>query len=117
MKKIAILGLLTLILATATMTVKAWADENNAKNDKALAEARITLNQAVSGALAVVPGKAISAELDDEDATAVYRVEIVSHEKTYRVTLDTQNGKVLAKQLDTADNDHDGDKNDKKDKD
>jgi len=120
MKEIGTLSLLVLILAISSMTLVAWADEGSLKEDMALAKAKITLNQAINNALAVVPGKAVSAELDDEESTVVYLVEVVSHGQTYEVTLDTQNGKVLKKQLNSEDenNDHDGDNDhDKEDKD
>ncbi len=118
MKKLGITSLLLLTVGIFSMTVMAWAGENNAKEESALENAKVSLTQAINNALAAVPGQAVSAELDDELKTAAYVVEVVSHGQTYEVTLDTQSGAVLKKQLDREDrDDQDRDGHDREDKD
>lgn len=76
--------------------------ENNALAD--LAKAKITLTQAISAAEAQAGGKAIQAELDGENGTTVYKVEVVSADsKVHDVTVDVTDGKVLSSKLDQAD--------------
>jgi len=102
MKKVITTGIVAL-LCTFALTGYTWADENNNREETALANAKISLTQAINNALAVVSGKAVSAELDDENIPPVYVVEIMQGENTYEVTLDTQEGAVLRKQMDAED--------------
>ncbi|MBI4178399.1 PepSY domain-containing protein [bacterium] len=57
--------------------------------------ARVNLIDAVKSALAAVPGKAVSAELEDEAGFLVYSVEIVSGEKVTEVKVDAGNKRIL----------------------
>jgi uncharacterized membrane protein YkoI len=84
---------------------KAGADtENNALADLAKAKAKVTLSQAISAAEAQAGGRAIQAELDGENGTTVYKVEVVSADSQARdVTVDVTEGKVLSSKLDQAD--------------
>ncbi len=59
--------------AALQLFAKTGADrENNALAD--LAKAKVTLSQAISAAEAQAGGRAVSAELDGENGTAVYKV-------------------------------------------
>lgn len=91
-----------ILLAAATLV---WAESDSVDEVLALSRAKITLSQAIDKALSAVPGKALSAELDDEGDQGTYLVEVVSHNQIYELTLDTQTGKVLAKKLDAKDDD------------
>ncbi|MBH1937557.1 PepSY domain-containing protein [Streptomyces sp. AV19] len=82
--------------------------KNKAKDDgweRAASEAG--LRRAVDAALKAVPGgRPVSTELDDEDGTTVWEVEVrtadgVEHE----VTVDAGSGKVLANTVDRDDHD------------
>jgi hypothetical protein len=58
--------------------------------------AKITFQQALDAALSRQNGKAIKAELQDEDGFLVYNVEVVtSDQKRHEVKVDAGNGSVL----------------------
>lgn len=67
--------------------------------------ARISMDQAVAAALAAVPGRVLSVDLDDEDGFLVYEVKIVTTDKTTvtSVTVDAGDGRILATERDWAD--------------
>lgn len=48
-------------------------------------------------------GIAVSAQLEDENGTAVYGVEVTSGAQTTDVKVDANNGKILSAQADQAD--------------
>jgi len=100
-------ALLTVLLATSTAVTLVWAGADIDTEAMELANTNIPLTQAVDAALAAVPGKALSAELKTEHERPVYLVEVVNGEKTYEVKVDTQNGRVLGKDLDKPDRDRD----------
>ena len=106
MKRIGITSVLFVMLAASAATTLAWAKKNDEGEALALAKAKISLNQAIDKALLAVPGQALSAELDDEQNNPFYVVEVVSKGQTYKVTLDTQSGKVINKKLDSKDGDN-----------
>jgi uncharacterized membrane protein YkoI len=58
--------------------------------------AKITPDQAKQAALAAVPGTVNKAELDSENGSVVYSVEITANAKTTDVKVDAGNGRVLA---------------------
>lgn len=108
MKKMKIAGVLIVLLAVFTAAVNVMANQRGEDEASALHKAKISLSQAIETALAAVPGKALSAELDTENNQPVFVVEVVSQGQTQEVTLGTQNGKVLGKKLDAEDrDDHD----------
>lgn len=87
--------------------------ENDAVTD--LANAKISLVQAVSAAEAQVTGKATKAELENERGALVYDVEAVtSDNKVFDVKVNAINGKVLSSTLDAVDH---ADKEDRDEKD
>jgi hypothetical protein len=60
------------------------------------AMAKISLDSAVDEALKAVPGKALKAELENENGYLVYAVEIATADRqTMDVKVDAGNGKVL----------------------
>lgn len=112
-KRITTISTLAVLATLAMGTTLALASEDNAKEEKALAAAKITLSQAIDKALAAVPGKALSAELDDKLSSPAYVIEVLDQGRTYEVTLNTQSGQVIDKQLDHEDHDdHEGDQED-----
>ena len=105
MKRIRIAGVLLVMLAVSTAATIAWGKKNDDGEALALAKAKIPLTQAIDNALLAVPGQALSAELDDEQNTPVFVVEVASKGQIYEVALDTQSGKVINKKLDAKDDD------------
>ena len=78
-------------------------------------EATVTEEAAVSAALQEVSGKAGEAELEDEDGTVVYGVEVTDDQgKKFDVKVDAKTGKVLKAEAD--DEDEKGKKEEKDDK-
>lgn len=70
--------------------------------------AKISLDQAVKDALQAVPGKAVRAELEEENGYLVYGVEVVgaNHQAT-DVKVDAGTGKILTTQQDKGDREGD----------
>ena len=67
---------------------------------------RVPLDSAVKAALQAVPGKALKAELKNEDGSLVYEVEVIKTDKRITdVYLDAGNEKVLKIEADLKDND------------
>ena len=72
--------------------------------------AKITPDQAKKAALAEHPGTAGKVELEDEDGTAVYGVEITAADgKKYDVKVDANTGKVLKSDANDNNEDNEGD--------
>ena len=68
-----------------------------------LAQAKISLAQAVATAEQHVGGRASRAELQNENGRLVYGVEVVDTTRTMDVKVDAVNGSVLSAQADQAD--------------
>ena len=101
MKKYQIISL-TLVFAIMASVAIAWASRDSDEEALLLAKTKLSLTQAIDTALAQVPGKALSAELSDENRLA-YLVEVVQQNRTYEVTVDALNGKILGKSMDKID--------------
>ncbi|MBO3142739.1 PepSY domain-containing protein [Dermatophilus congolensis] len=68
--------------------------------------AKISLDQARKIAVKAVPGKVVKAELDEEDGWVVYKVEVRSSQGVETdVIVDAGNGRILAQETDTPDDD------------
>lgn len=102
------------VIAVTTLGASlAFAGENNAnerqENDATLlSKATISLTQAIAAAEGQVHGKAMRAELEDENGTLVYGVEVASGNQTTDVKVDVNNGKILSAQADKADHESEG---------
>lgn len=68
-----------------------------------LAQAKISLAQAVATAEQHVGGKASRAELENENGRVVYGVEVANNTKTTDVKVDATDGRVVSAQVDQAD--------------
>ena len=79
------------VLALGILSSPAWA---MFESNKTLAgSASIPLEDAVKKALAVVPGKAVEAEIGKEDGKTCYEIEIVDrNNKTQKVYVDANTG-------------------------
>ena len=86
-------------------------EENDTQNQAELAkQAKITEEQATKTALEKVPGTVNEVELEDENGTIVYGIEVVSTDGTQQdVKVDAQTGKVVKVE---ADDDENGEEND-----
>jgi hypothetical protein len=81
--------------------------------------AKLTPAQALHKALAAVHGQVLKTELENENGFLVYRVEVVTADKAIvAVKVDAGSGKVLAKNLDKADDEDQerGEKDDDRDR-
>ena len=68
--------------------------------------ATVPLQQAIHTALAHLPGRLLKAETEEEHGALVHHIEIVGTDKTItEFTIDAGTGTVLAKSIDTADDD------------
>lgn len=65
--------------------------------------AKVDLTDAVQAAVKHTPGKAIAAELEDEDGFLVYVVDVVSGNKVTEVTVDAGNKKILKSEVQDED--------------
>ena len=109
-KKTLLFGTLAVSTIVASSLVYASRDVNEELNDAAaLAQAKISLSQAIAAAEQKVSGKAVRAELEDENGTFVYGVEVVNGGKSTDVKVDIGTGAILSAQADQAD--HEGDEN------
>ena len=82
------------------------AEENDTQNQAELAkQAKITEEQATKTALEKVPGTVNEVELEDEDGTIVYGIEVVSTDGTQQdVKVDAQTGKIVKVEADDEEN-------------
>ncbi len=79
------------------------------ENDAALlSQTKISLTQAIAAAEEHSQGKAVRAELENENGTLVYGVEVTSGKQTTDVKVDINNGKILSAQADQEDRDAEG---------
>lgn len=69
----------------------------------ALAQARISLTQAIATAEQHAGGRASRAELQNENGRLVYGVEVADNAKTTDVKVDATDGSVVSAQVDQAD--------------
>ncbi|MCH1643128.1 PepSY domain-containing protein [Paenibacillus timonensis] len=110
--------------ALNTSVFAASADSSNSKvevtdqqeQQQLAKEATITKEEAISAALKEVAGKAAKTELEDEDGTIVYGVEVTDDQgKNHDVKVDAKTGKVLKVEAD--DENEKANKEEKEDKD
>ncbi|WP_067462391.1 PepSY domain-containing protein [Actinomadura macra] len=100
-------GAAAVLAVGGTATALAAARDDGAKAG-APAGARVTAAQAADAALAAVPGVAEEVELDDEGGRAVWEIDLLARDGTWRdVTVDAGSGRVAAGRAD-----HDGDEGD-----
>lgn len=109
-KKSLLFGVLGVTALGASL---AFAGVNGAnegqENDAALlSKAKISLTQAIAAAEGHVRGKAIRAELEDENGTLVYGVEVVNGTQATDVKVDINDGRILSAQADQADHETEG---------
>lgn len=96
------------VVALSTVAVYAakGEDEGNAAEIAALAQAKITMTQAVTTAEQHANGRAARAEFDTGKAGSAYDIEVVSGAKVFDVKVDANTGAVLASAEDKGDKEH-----------
>jgi uncharacterized membrane protein YkoI len=105
--KIAALALGLITLGTAAFSAQTM--ENDAAG---IANAKITMIQAVTAAEQHANGKAARAEYEQAKAGWVYDVEVVSGAKVFDVKVDADKGTIISSVEDKADRDDDHDQKD-----
>ncbi|WHY56476.1 PepSY domain-containing protein [Peribacillus simplex] len=75
-------------------------DDDDLNTQQAAETAKISSDQAEKIALKAVDGQVTDAELDSENGTLVYELEIKQGQREYDVVVDATTGKVLKNQLD-----------------
>lgn len=112
-KKSLLFGAIGLTALSASLAFAGVNGTNEGRENAAalLSKAKISLTQAIAAAEGHVQGKAVRAELEDENGTLVYGVEVTSGAQTTDVKVDINDGKILSAQADQADheaNDREG---------
>lgn len=105
-KKIALLALVLAGSATAAIAARGIV-ENDAL---AIANARITLVQAITAAEQHANGRASRAEYEHSKQGWLFEVEVVSGTKVFDVRVDADKGTVISSTEDKADHEDDDDK-------
>ena len=104
-KKHAIIaGVLTAAAVATTVVYADYRESRETNHAAALAQAKVSLVQAITAAEQHVNGKAARAELEDENGKLVYEVEVFAGSKATDVTVDIATGQILSARADTADN-------------
>ena len=100
------LALVALIGLGATAEIAFASESSERQNDAAgLANAQVTLQQAVTTAEQQAGGRAASADLRQEKGVANFEVEIVGQQGVKTVLVNAQTGKVTATYAGEHDND------------
>ena len=92
-----------IVALSATAAGGALAAESADNDALGIADAKISLIQAVTAAEQHVGGKASSAEYEQQQDHSVFEVEVVNGQRVMDVQVDPSSGKVLAATEDTAD--------------
>lgn len=87
-------------------SIAAYARSNEQPTNEAaiMANAKITLAQAIATAEQQVGGKAVGSGIEDQDGTVSFEVQVVKDGARQKVLVDPQTGKIV--KTVTADNEH-----------
>jgi uncharacterized membrane protein YkoI len=98
--KVVTAGLFGLMIAGASAF--AIASQDNSKQSAQLVnEAVLNVDQAMSIALAEVPGKVIETEIEKEDGKLVWEISVLDDQhQTFELEIDANSGELLKKELD-----------------
>lgn len=107
MKSIYILPALAIVSTVSIGT--AFAAKSTENDALAIANAKVSLVQAITTAEQHAKGRAAQAEYEKTKNGWVYEVEVVSGNKVFEVQVDPQKGSVLASKEDKIDHDDDHD--------
>lgn len=97
-----------LATTTALVAVAAFAVARQPEPDDdyaVLSAAKVTLTQAIAAAEQHVQGRAIKAELENENGKLVYEVEVVKQNMATDVKVDSADGRIVSAKADPRDED------------
>lgn len=104
---------LTALAALSAITIGNVYAAKSAENDAlAVANAKISMTQAVTAAEQYTGGKSARAEYEQHKGQWVYDVEVVKDTKVTDVKVDPSSGRIIAAVEDKSDHDDDNDKAD-----
>lgn len=87
------------------LPIAAYAHSERATDEAAImANAKVTMAQAMATAEQQVGGKAVGTGIEDQDGTVYFEVQVLKDGKRQKVLVDPQTGKVV--KTVTADNEH-----------
>jgi len=104
------IGLIAVLLAATGIGAYAAKDMEN--EAAALAQAKVSITQAIATAEQHANGKATRAELEQSKVGLTYDVEVVSGTKVFDVKVDADKGTVISSAEDKADREGDEDNQD-----
>lgn len=99
-------------IALAATGVGAYAAKAMETEAAALAQAKVSIVQAIATAEQHANGKATRAELEQSKAGLTFDVEVVSGTKVFDVKVDAEKGTVISSAEDKADRENDEDSQD-----
>ncbi len=102
--------IILLTLASAAGSAGAYASESTQNDALGIADAKVSLTQAVSAAERHVGGQAARAEYENDDGQPVFEVEVVKGSTVMDVKVDPTSGAVIAATGDQADHEEDEDR-------
>lgn len=71
-------------------------DKDSKTNETAIvANAKVTMAQAIATAESQVGGKAVGAGIEDQNGTAAFEIDVLKDGQRHRVLVDTQSGQVV----------------------
>mgnify|MGYP005999084775 CR=1 FL=1 len=98
--KIVASGLLGLVVV-GTSAFAIASQNNNEQSAQLVNEAALTVDQAISIALAEVPGQVTETEIEKEDGKLVWEISVLDNQnQTFELEIDANSGEVLEKELD-----------------
>ena len=93
-------GIVTLIAAGTTLVAFSGQDDKD-HSPELVNEASVNIDQAMAIALADVPGKVIEAEIEREDGTLVWEIEVLNNQnQVFEFEIDANDGRILEKEQD-----------------
>lgn len=96
----------------AATGVGAYATKNMENESAAIAQAKVSIVQAIAAAEHTANGKATQAELEQAKAGLTFDVEVISGTKAFDVKVDAEKGTVISSAEDKADLEDDEDNQD-----
>lgn len=105
MQKITIVAVAIFISAVAGLGAGVASDAS--EDAKLLSAAKLGIVDAITIAEKIVGGTAYEAELENEDGTIVYEVEVIKDGKEFEVLIDAITGAVLSTEEEHEDDGHD----------
>lgn len=100
--------------STLGLVGAAMAKENEPKTNETaiMANAKVTMAQAIATAESQVGGKAVGAGIEDQNGVVAFEVEILKDGQKHKVLVDTQSGQVMKTAMaddEQNENGHEGD--------